>query len=440
MAMANIVTPPSRAAAIAPWIRWSASAGVLLVAFWVPAWAGFAAGTLIWAACGLVLVALWPARATALTPGARYTPLRVAVVLGASAAAVWTLTASAARVVPNVFSGPPDPYRADMLVVISAAITRFLAGGNPYVHYQVPWDIAFAYGPMLWLPYVIPHWLQIDLRVLTLPCQLTIPAVFGLAGIIQVARGRWLPAASLLALAWTIAFEPNLLAFHAIGHTQVYWPLLLIFALLLAADDWTACSLLMALLVAARSTMVSMVPVFFLTLRARRELTLRRTLLFAGTLVIMFGPFLVIDPCGLVDAMYGSYMRVVKGWVWHSTPWAVEAFGITGMLLGHGLERYVEAVQLVALAAVYVAAWFRIRAGARPEPWLVLALLTFSMTTLWSVIYIYFDVWLFAAAALMATAWPNTRRRWVLIGVVPLAGFLAACGAGFVAAALRPGS
>ena len=30
--------------------------------------------------------------------------------------------------------------------------------------------------------------------------------------------------------------------------------------------------------------------------------------------------------------------------------------------------------------------------GARPEPWFVLALLTFSMTTFWSLIYLYFDV------------------------------------------------
>ena len=36
------------------------------------------------------------------------------------------------------------------------------------------------------------------------------------------------------------------------------------------------------------------------------------------------------------------------------------------------------------MLTVYALAWRALRRGARPEPWFVLALLTFSMTTFWS--------------------------------------------------------
>ena len=40
--------------------------------------------------------------------------------------------------------------------------------------------------------------------------------------------------------------------------------------------------------------------------------------------------------------------------------------------------------------------------GARPEPWMAISLLVFSMTTLWPVLYLYFDVWVLLACALIA--------------------------------------
>jgi hypothetical protein len=80
--------------------------------------------------------------------------------------------------------------------------------------------------------------------------------------------------------------------------------------------------------------------------------------------------------------MFGVYLKVMKGYVWHSTTWAVDTYGITGRLLEQGLERYVEIVQLVSLAITYALSSRSLRQGARPEPWMALALLVFSMTSL----------------------------------------------------------
>ena len=62
------------------------------------------------------------------------------------------------------------------------------------------------------------------------------------------------------------------------------------------------------------------------------------------------------------------------------------------------------------MLTVYALAWRALRRGARPEPWFVLALLTFSMTTFWSLIYLYFDVFALASAALACHVLAGERR------------------------------
>ena len=49
--------------------------------------------------------------------------------------------------------------------------------------------------------------------------------------------------------------------------------------------------------------------------------------------------------------MFGVYLKLMKGFVWYSTTWTQNTYGITGRLLERGLERYVELIQAVALLA-----------------------------------------------------------------------------------------
>jgi hypothetical protein len=243
----------------------------------------------------------------------------------------------------------------------------------------------------------------------------------------------------LFGLGAAIAHNPAIMPFHAIGHTQIYWPLLLIFCGLLAGRRWIAAAICLGLLVAARTTMIAIVPVFVLSLVASGALS-RRALLSLGLAAgLPFLPFVLRDPASVWYAMFGVYMKLMKGYVWHSTRWAIDTYGITGFLLEHGLERYVEITQIAALAVTYGLAWRSIRRGGRPEPCMGLALLVFSMTTLWPVVYLYFDVWVLLACALLAhdgfgaaAARPAIRST-VAACVLSLAIVLAA-------GALRPGS
>ncbi len=324
------------------------------------------------------------------------TPLAVAAV-GLTSAIV-----AARLMLPHIFAGRINAADGDMLVVIEAGLRRLFSGANPYAIYQVPWDAPLPYGPWLWLPYALPYALHADPRVLTLVMQLTVAGACCWAAIVLARSGRIAAAVALVILASMLSLHPALIAFHRIGHTQVYWPWLLLLCLFIRREAWIASCVCVGGLVVARTTMVALVPVWLMYLHVRHELTWLRAGALGIAIVVPFLPFLVADAAGLEYALVGSYLHVMKNFVWQSTHWAHDTVGITGMLLRRGLQQYVEAAQVVVMLTTYAACALALKRGSRPEPWMVLALLMFSMTALWPVIYVYFDVVVLLAAALVA--------------------------------------
>jgi hypothetical protein len=130
--------------------------------------------------------------------------------------------------------------------------------------------------------------------------------------------------------------------------------------------------------------------------------------------------------------MVGVYLKVMTGFVWQQTNWAADTFGITGRLLERGIERYAGITQIGLMAATYAIGWQSMARGARPEPWMAIALLVFSMTTLWPVLYLYFDVWVLLASALIASDIVESARVPRAIGTAGAAfavAFAIVCGA-----------
>ncbi len=93
--------------------------------------------------------------------------------------------------------------------------------------------------------------------------------LWSLAASLRAGSGDVARAAALACLGAALALNPDILRFHPIGHTQIYWPLLLVFAAALAGRRWIAAAICLGLLVAARTTMIALVPVFFLHLWTR---------------------------------------------------------------------------------------------------------------------------------------------------------------------------
>lgn len=413
---------PARLRIVLSFLAVAASLAALPLQRWLAGWVGrensydCTAGFLL--ATMAVAIAAWPP-APALKPSTRLTAVTaLSIGCAASMALVyWTALA----LLPAIFAGPPDVNRADMLVIIDAGVRRALEGHTPYAIYHVPWETTLMYGPALWGPFTLPVLAHADLRVLTMTCLGAVAVALTLAAAQAAAERRWLPAVAVMLLTVGILAHPDVRGFFPIGHTLVYWPLLLVLCALLARDRWIGAAAALGLIVAARSTMVSLVPVFLLAAYHNRRLDWRLCVALGLTSIGPFLPFVLADPRSVEFGMYGTYIKTMKGFVWTSTRWAHETIGVTGALLRVGAQRYTELIQVLCLAAVYVASWFALRRGGRPEPWMALALLVFSMTALWPVAYLYYDVWVLIVGAFAFRVCPIPGRVPVLAVTLAIA-------------------
>jgi hypothetical protein len=365
----------------------------------------------------------------------------VATIIATAAAVTLVLIACGAWL-HQILTIPIDPYRGDMLVVVREGLRRVLQGLNPYTTYHVPWSAPLPYGPMLWAPYAIPMLMRIDIRFLSVAAALLVPVSCGAAGIASAWRGQFAAAAGALLMLGAIALNGPLEQFVPAGHTAVYWPLLALFAWLATREQWRAAAIALGLLVVSRTTMVAVVPVLLMAVWLRdRPRFAAACALVSLTIAVPFLPFAIRDPRALTYAMYGSYQTVIKTAVWPNVT-VPHTIGLTGVLLTHHLHRYVEAVQIAVMAIVYVACFALIRRGRAPVALMATALLAFSLTTLWPVTYIYFDVFLlFAAGVLAGMPWLDVRwstssilRAWAAVAIVAV---ILDAGAGTVMLRLR---
>lgn len=368
----------------------------------------YAVATLLLIAVNVALVRLWPSATTAQHKGHERHQGSLPTNLILSVLCVlcgWLLLSTTGRWLHEILVAPNDPQRADMLIVVQQGLARVFHGRNPYTLYHLPWNAPLPYGPALWLPFAVPFLLHADIRFVTITGMLFVPVACAAAACVSARRSEWLSAGGWLAVVLALGTNPDLRRFAAIGHTPAYWPLLALFVWLTASKRWSAAAVTAGLLIVARTTMVAVAPIFLMMVwhEARPRFS-RVAVLFTAAVVLPFLPFAMLDFASLRYALYDSYQLVMKGFVWTSTTWVQHTIGTTGWLLAAGWSRAVEMVQITAMLAVYALAWRAIRTGRAALPWLGAALLAFSLTTLWPVTYVYFDVVLFLVCAALADA------------------------------------
>jgi hypothetical protein len=297
-------------------------------------------------------------------------------------------------------------YQADMLIVIREATRRLLNGRTPYATYRsydAPWNMVMPYGPALWGPFLVPQLLRLDFRVVTIIGELFVPVWCGVAAVAESARGRIAGPASWLAVLAALVLAFDVQGFTLIGHTPVYWPLLPLFAVTVGGRRWVQAGCLLGVLVVARTTMVVLIPTLLMAVWAadRRRIPAVLVVLMI-TIAVALAPFIVWDYRAIWDGMVLSYPRVMKAAVWPVLVRSgIETVGLTEWLLERHLEWLVVPAQVTVMTAVYGATWPAIRRGLRPLPWMALALLAFSMTTLYPVQYLYYDVLLLLVSGAM---------------------------------------
>ena len=348
----------------------------------------------------VAIVAAWPRDAAAAPDATRRRPLMPFVALASALIVIialyrWTRLAAW------------QPYHADMLIVIREATRRFLNGHTPYATYRsydAPWPMVMPYGPALWGPFIVPQWLRFDFRLITIAGELFVPVWCGVAAVVAASRGRMAAAAAWIAVMATLVIALDVQQFTLIGHTPIYWPLIPLLAVAVANRRWVESACVVGMLVLARTTMVAIVPVFLMAVWTfdRRKLPLAIAVLTL-TIAAVLAPFIAWDARAVWESMVLSYPRVMKSAVWPvlAKP-GMETIGVTEWLIERHLEWLVTPANIVAMLGVYAAAWAAIRRNAHQIPWMALALFAFSMTTLYPVHYLYYDVLLLLVSAALA--------------------------------------
>ncbi|HEY7291599.1 MAG TPA: hypothetical protein VH583_17315 [Vicinamibacterales bacterium] len=325
----------------------------------------------------------------------------------------------------EILSYPSDTRRPDMVPIVERGVHQILQGKNPYTTYYIPWKTTLSYGPVLWGPYVLPYVLHADLRIGSLLGSLFVPTACALCAAVSAFQKRFISTVAWLGMLWILASSSQLREFASYAHTPIYWPLIALFAWFVGRERWTPAAITCGLLVAARTTMIAIVPVFLICVWHRdRSRTLTLVVLVVLSALFPFLPFAIWNWSTLQYSMYGAYETVIKTAVWGNGG-GTDTVGLTGLLLRLGWQSYVEAAQAVVLIAVYVAAWIALGRGRRALPWMVVALFAFCATTLWPVYYIYLDVFVLAICVAMAeTDWLLSHRPgrvWLLAAAVSVA-------------------
>jgi hypothetical protein len=397
-------------------------AGALAVAVLVFTWPDFSAHlpgtqpayavvTVAFTALLVAIVVAWDRADEGLSSGTLRPPAAVVAMVATAAACIVVVAAYRWTRVSAW-----QPYGADMLIVIREATRRFLNGRTPYAvyrSYDAPWNMVMPYGPALWAPFLVPQILRLDFRLLTIAGELFVPVWCGVAAVVESARGEIAAAVSWLAVLAALVVAFDVQGFTVIGHTPAYWPLLPLFAVMMARGRWIGAAVLLGLLVAARTTMVAVIPVFVMAVwHADR----RRVPIAAGVLVMtiaaIIGPFVIWDHRAVWDNMVLSYPRVMKEAVWPVLAReGLETIGLTEWLVEHHREGLVTPVQLTVMVGLYAAAWRATQRGVRPLPWMALALMAFSMTTFYPVHYLYYDVLLLLVSAAVVETLATGRAR-----------------------------
>jgi hypothetical protein len=292
----------------------------------------------------------------------------------------------------------------DMLPLIGMATGRLLHGENPYIVYQMPWELPLTYWPLTVLSYLPAAVTGLDLRVVNLLYGPLVGALLLWAG------GRRGPGAAGVAFG-LFYLVPTSLQWDISTAAPPYWLWLCVaFATTLGgvrklegfpsqvsalrAPDLLAGAGAGAALAAAPLAwpFLPFIGLHWLTLGWGTAL--RRTLVAAGVAALLVGPFLLWDPAGFWNgavSWFNDLDRLPK-LKWDTDKSWLYEIGLAGPFWQAGTQGWLKPLQVVVIGGLVVALGMRLRPLATPQAalrWGAAAYLLFMVVNpvIWPYLY-----------------------------------------------------
>ena len=282
-----------------------------------------------------------------------------------------------------ILTVPVNVLTADMLPLIEKAALALQAGQNPYQVYYFPYPMPLTFLPGLWLPYYPMVALGLDPRWIGLLMWLLISALLVWI-ILETGTQRRSPFYFLIGAidVALLQFSPELIAFHAIGHTFTLWLWLALvcFGIYKGWDVLTAIGL--GLILSSRQTAVILPPIllFYWFSRGGLRAALKYSGITAAVFLLLNLPFALQSPYQVFLAPLAHYQElaawdlgrgpasfmansigfsyVLQTWL---GPKILSFFYVLVFLVTIGLTPYlVQNKQRMLLGLAVVMAWFNL--------------------------------------------------------------------------------
>lgn len=257
----------------------------------------------------------------------------------------------AARVLAIV-SFPLTALRSDMLPLIGAANQSLTQHVNPYHLYSLPsGDVVLTYLPVTWLAFLPASLLHVDLRFVTLLCELGLLVLLWRSA----ATSARTPVAVLLAL---FATSPYLQYRHEL-YTPVLWLLLIAALVATLRRSLVVGSALMGVGIAASQFCWVVTPfwLLYLHLRYGTRSAMKYAAIAFGCALLPILPFLMWDRSRFLFGILGHWQN----------DFAAPAANLSVLVVRMAGLRWLGLVQicafLITLAIAVSRGWCRTRAG-----------------------------------------------------------------------------
>ncbi len=305
-----------------------------------------------------------------------------------------------------------EPRFADMLPLIQGACDALVKGGDPYGRvYAMPWPLPLTFWPGLWMPYLVPHLLSVDIRWVHIGVVVGISLVF-IRFFSGVGSGKTRQESAVMLAAisglFLFLFSSEPVLFANIAHTppQWLWISLLAGAILLKRPWLSAVCL--GLVLSSRQTAVVFCPlmvIYWLRTSGSFRVVAKLVGVTMVTFLIICGPFLILNPHAFVVAPLQHY-AALGAWDFSRGPasFAANTIGLSYMIRSTKVDWLLPAIALVAIIGPWVLAWRRLRSATDVLLYMGFSGMVVALTSPIPWHYEYFPVFILISFAAIASA------------------------------------
>jgi hypothetical protein len=277
----------------------------------------------------------------------------------------------------SILSFPIHTGRSDMLPIIQAAGSRFLAGANPYGTYFEPQSIPLTYLPGMWMAYLPAIFLNFDLRIIH---------AAAIAGSILIIYLGSEPEKRKITAALCALFllTPYLLYRHEI-YIGIFWFTLALVYFFEQRNKPVLSCFMMGIAAAVSQFGWVLIPLLLLSIYKRfgRAIAIRGFLGWAAAFSLLVLPFVLRSPEAFYAGVFAHWENTLNVTTLNFSYFVASIFS------GNSLKYF----QVVALGTIYYLALKASTLPARLYEFMTYCLLFFILLN--PLIWVYFYLALF---------------------------------------------